>query len=97
MSPQLEQYLTALFLALAYDGMTFEQALDHAAAGLSTDKALKLRQHLIELVSKPEDVAGVEEACRQVAHRFGYSMDGSLSDLFEAIVARGAAKSSVSN
>lgn len=96
MSPQLEQYLTALFLALAYDGLSFEQALDHAA-GLSTDKALKLRQHLIEWRSKPEDVPGVEEACRQVAHRFGYSMDGSLSDLFEAIVPRVAAKSPLSN
>lgn len=97
MSPQLEQYLTAFFLALAYDGMTIEQALDHSAAGLSLGKALKLRQHLTELRSKPEEVAGAEEACRQVAHRFGYSMDGSLSGLFETIVARVAANSPVSN
>lgn len=97
MSPQLEQYLTALFLALAYDGMTIEQALDRAAAELSKDQAMKLQQQLIELRSRPDDVAGAEDACRQVAHRFGYGMDGNLSGLFEAIVARVAAKSPASN
>ena len=88
MSPQLGRYLTALFLGLAYDEMTFEQALDRAAAELSKDQSLDLKRFLNGLRARPEDVAGVEEVRRQVAHRFGYSLDGTLSGLLEAIAAR---------